>query len=108
MGVDGAGLKVSAISLCMMDVARGPGHLKCTKQDGAKHALLAAFFSISHSATDCYKSHIIRGFYCLSVERHKQELGSSHFVDLLQITLTLWAINDSKTNYLLIVFANNT
>lgn len=42
-GVDRAGLKVSSISLCMMDAARGPGHLKCTKQDGAMHTLLGPF-----------------------------------------------------------------
>lgn len=43
LGVDRAGLKVSSISLCMMDAARGPGHLKCTKQDGAKQNLLGPF-----------------------------------------------------------------
>lgn len=42
-GVDGAGRRVGSITLCMMDVARGTGHLKCTKQDAPVHTRLSPF-----------------------------------------------------------------
>lgn len=59
LGVDRAGLKVSSISLYMMDAARGPGHLKCTKQDGAMHTLLGPFAAsaLSHLLLPLTQSH---------------------------------------------------
>lgn len=86
-GVDGASLKVSSIRLCVMDVAQGPGHLKCTKREAAKHALRASF-SPSLTRLQTAINGTLAGDFSVSVWRHKQERRRCYFIDLLQIFST--------------------